>query len=75
MINDMLASGKRVVVPYCKENCNELGIAEIRDMEKDLVRGEYGILEPRAELRDLFSKAISGLLYVQEWLLIFTGQD
>ncbi len=57
MINDMLVSGKRVVVPYCKEGCNELGLAEIRDMDKDLLKGEYGILEPRVELRDLFFKS------------------
>lgn len=57
MINDMLASGKRVVVPYCKEGCNELGLAEIRNMENDLIKGEYGILEPRVELRDLFFKS------------------
>jgi 5-formyltetrahydrofolate cyclo-ligase len=57
MINEMLVSGKRVVVPYCKEGCNDLGLAEIRDIERDLVKGEYGILEPRVELRDLFFKS------------------
>ena len=57
IINEMLLSGKRVVVPYCKEGCFDLGIAEIRDMEKDLVKGEFGLLEPRVELRDLFFKS------------------
>lgn len=57
MINEMLVRGKRVVVPYCKEGCNDLGLAEIRDMEKDLIEGEHGILEPCVELRDLFFKS------------------
>ncbi len=57
MIQQMLSDGKRVVVPYCVEGKNELGLAEIRDIEKDLVSGEFGILEPRVELRDRFFRS------------------
>lgn len=57
MIYSMLGSGKRVVVPYCIQGTNDLGIAEITDIEKDLVKGSLGILEPRPELRERFFRS------------------
>lgn len=57
MITDILASGKRVVVPYCIRERNELGLAEIKDPENDLICGEYGIYEPKVELRDKFFRS------------------
>lgn len=56
IMNEMLRSGKRVVVPYCKET-GEMGIAEIRDPEQDLVIGCNKIPEPRQELRISFFKS------------------
>ncbi|NLP04274.1 MAG: 5-formyltetrahydrofolate cyclo-ligase [Fibrobacter sp.] len=56
-ISDMLSAGKRVVVPYCVSGARSLGIAEIKDPEKDLLPGEMNIPEPRKELRDKFFKS------------------
>lgn len=57
MIIDMIKSGKKVAVPYCVNGRNDLGLAEIRDFENDLLKGELGILEPRPELRDHFFRS------------------
>ncbi len=45
---DALASGKRVVVPYCVDNELELFLLESMD---ELSVGAFRILEPKAELR------------------------
>lgn len=54
LIHQALAEKKRVVLPYCKKGSGEIGIAEIRSFEEDVIPGTYGILEPREELRDNF---------------------
>jgi 5-formyltetrahydrofolate cyclo-ligase len=46
---EALASGKRIVVPYCVND--ELELFLLNDME-ELAIGMYKILEPRTELRD-----------------------
>ena len=56
-IVEMLRGGKRVVIPYCKNTGNELGIAEIRDLEADVAEGAFGILEPVVQRRDNFFKS------------------
>jgi 5-formyltetrahydrofolate cyclo-ligase len=56
-IDIMINSGKRVIVPYCKNNVNEMGIAEIKDVENDLTKGLFGISEPREEIRNNFFKS------------------
>ena len=56
-IADMLSCGKRVVVPYCKAGSRDLGLAEIKDPENDLVPGEFNILEPHPSLRKQFFKS------------------
>jgi 5-formyltetrahydrofolate cyclo-ligase len=43
-------SGKRIVVPWCND-AGELELFHLQKME-ELAEGMYGILEPRAELRD-----------------------
>ena len=50
-----LASGKKIVVPYCVDG--ELELFHLEDMD-ELEIGMYKILEPRAELRDLDSKRV-----------------
>ncbi|HIF33471.1 MAG: 5-formyltetrahydrofolate cyclo-ligase [Pirellulaceae bacterium] len=50
-----LASGKRIVIPYCVDGLLELFLLE--DMG-ELEVGMYRILEPRAELRDLPEKRV-----------------
>ncbi|MBX3444820.1 MAG: 5-formyltetrahydrofolate cyclo-ligase [Planctomyces sp.] len=50
-----LASGKRIVVPYCVDGELELFLLESMD---ELELGMYRILEPRAELRNVASKRV-----------------
>ncbi|MFP6677610.1 MAG: 5-formyltetrahydrofolate cyclo-ligase, partial [Pirellulaceae bacterium] len=50
-----LASGKRIVIPYCVDGLLELFLLE--DMD-ELEVGMYRILEPRAELRGLPEKRV-----------------
>src|SRR4051812_40962742 len=47
---EALTHGKRVVVPWCVVETNELELFHLEDMS-ELVEGAYKILEPRAELR------------------------
>lgn len=53
---DALASGKRIVVPYCVTG--ELQLFLLQDME-ELSIGAYKILEPRPELRSLPEKRVT----------------
>ncbi|KMQ52995.1 5-formyltetrahydrofolate cyclo-ligase [Chitinispirillum alkaliphilum] len=57
LIDEMLCRGKRVIVPFCRDGGNQIGIAEIKDSSKELVRGKYGIPEPLESLRDNFLKS------------------
>lgn len=54
LINKALLEKKRVVVPYCKDDTGTMGIAEIKNIETDLLPGKFNILEPREALRDNF---------------------
>ena len=56
-IAKMLNDGKRVIVPYCQTDKCELGIAEIKDLEKDILKGVEGTHEPRFEIRGNFLKS------------------
>ncbi len=56
-IRYMLADGKRVVLPYCKPNSTEMGLAEITNIDEDLQEGQYRMMEPKEELRDNFLKS------------------
>ncbi len=53
-----LTLGKRVVVPYCIVETNELELFLLEDMS-ELVEGAYKILEPKEELRSLPSKKVT----------------
>jgi|WetSurMetagenome_2_1015567.scaffolds.fasta_scaffold00267_3 5-formyltetrahydrofolate cyclo-ligase len=55
-IREMLAAGKRVVVPYANED-SSMGVGEIADLEKDIVRNGMGVYEPAREKRDNFFKS------------------
>jgi 5-formyltetrahydrofolate cyclo-ligase len=52
-----LTHGKRVVVPYCIVETNELELFLLEDMS-ELVEGAYKILEPRDDLRALPAKRV-----------------
>ncbi len=52
-----IASGKRVVVPYCIVETNQLELFRLEDVT-ELVEGAYKILEPKTELRCLPGKRV-----------------
>ena len=52
---EALASGKRVVIPYCVDG--ELELFHLESME-ELETGMYKILEPRADLREVAEKRV-----------------
>jgi 5-formyltetrahydrofolate cyclo-ligase len=52
-----LTHGKRVVVPWCVVETNQLELFLLEDMS-ELVEGAYKILEPKAELRELPAKRV-----------------
>ena len=52
-----IASGTRVVVPYCVVETNHLELYHLEDVT-ELVEGAYKILEPKAELRSLPGKRV-----------------
>lgn len=52
-----LAAGKRVVVPYCIVETNELELFHLESMS-ELVEGAYKILEPDVELRSKPGKRV-----------------
>jgi 5-formyltetrahydrofolate cyclo-ligase len=55
---DALTHGKKVVVPWCIVETNQLELFLLEDMS-ELVEGAYKILEPKVELRDLPGKKVT----------------
>ncbi len=55
---EALSGGKRIVVPYCIVETNELELFHLEDMS-ELVEGAYKILEPKPELRALPHKRVT----------------
>jgi len=53
---EIISLGKRIILPYVQEG-SLLGIAEVQNMDSDLVKGAFDILEPRPALRDNFLKS------------------
>jgi 5-formyltetrahydrofolate cyclo-ligase len=49
MIRETIARKKRVVVPVTDLEDHRLIISELKDYDHDLVKGTYGILEPKRE--------------------------
>ena len=54
---EALTHGKRVVVPYCIVETNELELFHLEDMS-ELVEGAYKILEPSEDLRKVPGKIL-----------------
>jgi 5-formyltetrahydrofolate cyclo-ligase len=52
-----LGDGKKVIVPWCVVETNQLELFLLEDMS-ELVEGAYKILEPKHELRDLPAKKV-----------------
>ncbi len=57
LIAQCFIDSKRVIVPYCKEHTNTMGIAEIKNVQTDLELGSCGIREPIKTLRDNFLRS------------------
>ena len=51
MIEEMVAKGKRVVVPYVRPKTKRLGLSEVRDPAAELAPGAFGVWEPRPSAR------------------------
>lgn len=47
MVEDSLKIGKKVAVPFCKTESQELAASFITSFREDLEAGAYGILEPK----------------------------
>lgn len=57
LLPDAIRGGKRIAVPWCVVETNELELFHLED-GSELVEGAYKILEPRPELRDLQQKKV-----------------
>jgi 5-formyltetrahydrofolate cyclo-ligase len=58
MIEAALERGKVVLVPVIKERKNKMVVSEIMDPDKDLVRGPYGIYQPKAHFEVFHPRSI-----------------
>lgn len=56
--------GKRIYLPRFDNNTGAYVMAEIRDRAKDLVRGRYGIPEPRPELPAATAQELAQMLFL-----------
>jgi len=56
-IRQLLAMGKRVVVPYCQKALRTLGFSEITDIDNNIVIGEEGMPELLPEFRKQFYRS------------------
>ncbi len=50
MIVEMLAKGKRVVVPAAMKKTRDLALFEIQDPERELAKGAHSVMEPIASV-------------------------
>jgi 5-formyltetrahydrofolate cyclo-ligase len=57
LIAAALEAGKRVVLPYFRNETRTLGIGEIKDPARDIVAGANNVPEPREDLRDIFFRS------------------
>ena len=69
MIKKALSLGKRVVVPFIDSANRRLLLSEIKDYDKDLMPGYWGILEPKREsfrevsIDDVYLMIMPGLAF------------
>ena len=69
MIEEMLKRGKRVVVPVTQPRAKRLRLSEVRDPANELVRGAFGVWEPKpgalrpVRRRDLDLVLVPGLAF------------
>ncbi|MFH0771220.1 MAG: 5-formyltetrahydrofolate cyclo-ligase [Candidatus Omnitrophota bacterium] len=58
MIETALISGKVVLVPAVRVKERKMVVSEIMDPNKDLIKGPYGIYQPKAHLKVYHPRAI-----------------
>ena len=59
LILEAIQKNKKVALPYMNKNSSMIHAALITNIESDLVRGDYGIMEPKLEIRT--EVAVSGI--------------
>ena len=64
MIEEMLAGGKRVVVPVVDARRHALQLSEVRDLTTDLAPGAFGVWEPRPRCRRFIPPSAVDLVMV-----------
>lgn len=79
MIDDALAMGKRIAVPYTIEDEKKMAPSLIKDRVKDLAEGPYGIYQPRGdsyaqlEPSKIELVAVPGLAFTKEGIRLGRG--
>jgi len=69
LIEELLAEGKKVYLPYCIVKDKELRISPVNNLDDDLITGAYGIKEPRLRLnssiKDLDIVVVPGIAFTR----------
>ena len=55
LIHWALSEGKSVLVPIIDKTCTTLRFSEIKDLDRELEPGTFGVLEPKSEFRRITS--------------------
>ena len=80
MIEEALGLGKRVIIPVTKTQEKSLIPSEIKDPKKDLVKGPFGICEPKKEYmntmdpKDIDAVIVPGIAFDKKGNRIGHGQ-
>lgn len=64
IIDDLLSIGKKVFIPIAVPSTREILVSELRDPDKDLEVGNYGVLEPKREAVRVSDPGILDLILV-----------
>lgn len=64
IIADLLSTGKRVFIPLTVHKTKELIVSELKDPEKDLEIGNFGVMEPTKEATRPVDPSILDLVIV-----------
>ncbi|MCR1899082.1 5-formyltetrahydrofolate cyclo-ligase [Irregularibacter muris] len=71
-IKESIHRGKNIIVPMCKPDTKELILSKLLDLDLDLERGFYGLLEPKAncirpvEAKNLDMIVVPGLAFTEK---------
>ncbi|MDO5017910.1 MAG: 5-formyltetrahydrofolate cyclo-ligase [Lagierella massiliensis] len=62
ILAEILNQNKNLYVPYIDKEINRMRLCQIKDLNEDLERGHYGILEPKKNLRKPINNDIIDLV-------------